>query len=259
MLASLARRGGVAHRGFWRQDGRSFARILSTSASDQESALQNAMLSSFQRWFEAYGGTTSGISMVQTPSIGWGLTASRDVDVGERLILLPRVLQMTYSLQDRESTSSSDQATAELDRGPDTPLYLKGLIAKVPEELWSVRLGLALLHERALGGKSPFFQYISLLPAMHRGLPLFFGREAVDALQYLPLVVQVKRRSRFLIDYSSGPLKDVTAGKDGETESVPFDGLQCWRGRAGLGVRVRIQPRVPCCGGGETRRDVTAD
>ena len=224
MLASLARRCGVAHRAFWREDWRSFARTLSSSASDQESALQNAMLSSFQRWFEAYGGTTSGISMVQTPSIGWGLTASRDVDVGERLILLPRVLQMTYSLQDRESTSSSDQATAEQDREPDTPLYLKELIAQIPDELWSVRLGLALLHERALGGKSPFFQYISLLPAMHRGLPLFFGPEAVDALQYLPLVVQVKRRSRFLIDYSSGPLKDVTAGKDGKTESVPFDG-----------------------------------
>ena len=97
MLASLARRYGVAHRGFWRGDGRFFARTLSASASDHESALQNAMLSSFQRWFEAYGGTCTAISMVQTPSIGWGLTASRDVDVGERLILLPRVLPMTYS------------------------------------------------------------------------------------------------------------------------------------------------------------------
>ena len=221
MLASLARRcGGVAHRGFWRGDGRFFSRTLSASASDHESALQNAMLSSFQRWFEAYGGTCTAISMVQTPSIGWGLTASRDVDVGERLILLPRVLQMTYSLQDRAATSSSDK----LDRGPDTPQYLKGLIAQVPDELWSVRLGLKLLHERALGTKSPFFQYVSLLPAMHRGLPLFFGPEAVGALQYPPLAEQVKRRSRFLIDYSSGPLKEVTAVKDGETEIVPFDG-----------------------------------
>ena len=37
---------------------------------------------------------------------------------------------------------------------------------------------------------------------------------------------------------------------DGETE-CPVRRLQCRRGRAGLGVRVRIQPRVPCCGEGK--------
>lgn len=34
--------------------------------------------------------------MVQTPTMGWGLVATRDVDEGDQLILLPKALQLTY-------------------------------------------------------------------------------------------------------------------------------------------------------------------
>jgi hypothetical protein len=84
--------------------------------------------------------------MVQTPAMGWGLVAARDADEGEQLILLPKALQLTYDAKE------------------SAPGLLE-LIDQVPAELWSARLGLALLHERAkvgggggVGGRGLYLQ-----------------------------------------------------------------------------------------------------
>ena len=163
--------------------------------------------------------------MVQTAGMGWGLVASRDVKRDERLVLLPEKLQLTYGFHDRDAT----------------PAWLAALIEQVPEDLWSARLGLALLRERALGPRSLFVPYVNLLPAVHRGLPAFFRPEAVAAMQYPPAVEQVKRRGRFLVSFAAGPLsagaRDRPASeRDGgattspsdaasSTDALPFSGL----------------------------------
>lgn len=126
--------------------------------------------------------------------------ASRDVERDERLVLLPEKLQLTYGFHDRDAT----------------PAWLAALIEQVPEDLWSARLGLALLRERALGPRSLFVPYVNLLPAVHRGLPAFFRPEAVAAMQYPPAVEQVKRRGRFLVSFAAGPLSAATTGGAGE-------------------------------------------
>ena len=157
--------------------------------------------------FEAYGGTTDGVRMVQTAGMGWGLVASRDVKRDERLVLLPEKLQLTYGFHDRDAT----------------PAWLAALIEQVPEDLWSARLGLALLRERALGPRSLFVPYVNLLPAVHRGLPAFFRPEAVAAMQYPPAVEQVKRRGRFLVSFAAGPLLAATTGGSGAGEAGARD------------------------------------
>ena len=145
--------------------------------------------------------------MVQTAGMGWGLVASRDVKRDERLVLLPEKLQLTYGFHDRDAT----------------PPWLAALIEQVPEDLWSARLGLALLRERALGPRSLFVPYVNLLPAVHRGLPAFFRPEAVAAMQYPPAVEQVKRRGRFLVSFAAGPLSAATSGGPGAGEAGARD------------------------------------
>ena len=72
----------------------------------------------------------------------------------------------------------------------------------------------------AEGPKSLFTPYINLLPAVHSGIPMFFAPDAVHALQYPPAVEQLKRRSRFLVQFASGPLAAATGAPHGG----PFDG-----------------------------------
>ena len=55
---------------------------------------------SYPYQFEAYGGKTDGVKMVETNNMGWGLVAARDVDEGEQLILLPKALQLTYDYKE---------------------------------------------------------------------------------------------------------------------------------------------------------------
>ena len=111
---------------------------------------------------ESNGAKTGGVRMVQTRAMNWGLTASRDVDEGARLARLPRRLQLSYRHDDGDD--DFDYASAST----STPPSLTRLIDQVPADLWSAKLGLALLRERALGAKSRFAPYVRLLPAAHQ-------------------------------------------------------------------------------------------
>ncbi|XP_065856904.1 uncharacterized protein [Euphorbia lathyris] len=67
------------------------------------------------------------------------------------------------------------------------------------EELWAMKLGLKLLQERANVG-SFWWPYISNLPETY-SVPIFFPGEDIKNLQYAPLLYQVNKRCRFLLDF----------------------------------------------------------
>lgn len=77
-----------------------------------------------------------------------------------------------------------------------------------------------LLAQRLAGPDSVFAPYVSALPIGVAGVPMFFPRPALDALEYPPVVEQVKRRGRWLSRFS----QDVLAKLPG-TADDPFGGV----------------------------------
>jgi len=69
----------------------------------------------------------------------------------------------------------------------------------VAEELWALRLALKLLGERAKVG-SFWWPYISNLPQTFN-LPIFFSKEEVQSLQYIPMIHQVNKRCKCLLSF----------------------------------------------------------
>lgn len=43
------------------------------------------------------------------------------------------------------------------------------------------------------------------------GVPVFFGREAIQSLQYAPVIHQINKRCRWLLDYTSKELQPAQA------------------------------------------------
>lgn len=82
-----------------------------------------------------------------------------------------------------------------------------------------MRLGLRLLQERARTG-SFWWPYISNLPETY-SVPIFFQGEDIKNLQYAPLLHQVNKRCRFLLEFEK-EVKDAIANlKPGDH---PFGG-----------------------------------
>ncbi|GAU12915.1 hypothetical protein TSUD_74020 [Trifolium subterraneum] len=99
-----------------------------------------------------------------------------------------------------------------------------GLVAKeqIPiDELWAMKLGLKLLHERAKLG-SFWWPYISNLPQTYT-LPIFFPGEDIKNLQYAPILHQVNKRCRFLLDFDQ-QVKRALAGLT--PDKHPFGGQE---------------------------------
>jgi len=147
---------------------------------------------------------------------GWGLQATADAPAGAKLIDLPARLHLTW-----------DGAAAD-------PRLL-ALIARVPEELWGAKLALQLLQHRLRGGASAFAPYVSALPVGFPGLPIFFSRDAVDALTYPPVAEQVKKRGRWLAGFA----RDVLAPLRG-TPDDPFGGAAIDVNALGALARSRV-------------------
>ncbi|KAG2438459.1 hypothetical protein HYH02_010913 [Chlamydomonas schloesseri] len=131
---------------------------------------------------------------------GWGLKAVRDVHQGHRLITLPSGCHLTYGAN-------------------DDPRLL-ALIDKVPSELWGAKLALQLIAQRLQGGESQFASYIAELPKGFPGIPMFFPRTALDMIDYPPCSQQVKKRCKWLYEFST----DVLAKLPGSPED-PFGGV----------------------------------
>ena len=64
-----------------------------------------------------------------------------------------------------------------------------------------------------MGDASPFATYLANLPVGVPGIPIFFGAEAMAALQqYPPVSEQVKRRCRWLAAYARDELAGLPGG-----------------------------------------------
>lgn len=142
-------------------------------------------------WIKSNGGDVNSLEVSQSTdgSAGYCLRCTQDVTSGSRLVTLPASCQLTYD-------QSSDER-------------LLNLIRQVPEELWGAKLALQVLLQRTAGPSSFFHPYLSLLPQGFPGLPMFFSREAVQMLSYLPVVEQVNKRGRWLHQFSQSVLDPI--------------------------------------------------
>ncbi|XP_057777551.1 LOW QUALITY PROTEIN: uncharacterized protein LOC130996060 [Salvia miltiorrhiza] len=135
--------------------------------------------------------------------LGLGLVASEDIKKGSDLIVLPDHIPLRFEAKYAESSALTD------------------LARYVPEELWAMKLGLRLLQERAKKG-SFWWPYISNLPETH-SVPIFFPGEDIKNLQYAPLLQQVNKRCRFLLEFDK-LVKDAL--ENVELDDHPFGGQE---------------------------------
>ncbi|KAH9746179.1 SET domain-containing protein [Citrus sinensis] len=132
---------------------------------------------------------------------GLGLVASQDIPKGSLLIALPDHIPLKF-----ESDAGDGADSVLVDLASQVPVYFdmsrqigNVLRSELEEELWAMKLGLKLLQERARLG-SFWWPYISNLPETY-SVPIFFQGEDIKNLQYAPLLYQVNKRCRFLLDF----------------------------------------------------------
>ncbi|PKA61438.1 [Fructose-bisphosphate aldolase]-lysine N-methyltransferase, chloroplastic [Apostasia shenzhenica] len=154
------------------------------------------------RWVRRQGGFVHPkLRIANHGSNGLGVSSDGEISAGTDLISLPGHIPLRLPGYDERCT------------------VLFQLSQQVPEELWAMRLGLKLLQERATTG-SFWWPYISNLPETF-SVPIFFSGEDIKNLQYAPLVYQVNKRCRFLLDFE----KTVGALLENvEQKSHPFSG-----------------------------------
>ncbi|PNH06028.1 hypothetical protein TSOC_007634 [Tetrabaena socialis] len=135
-------------------------------------------------WVLQRGGRVDGVALAAGEFGGWGLQASRTLAPGTELILLPTSCHLTYDER-------------------DDPPSLLALVDTIPPELWSARLATKLIAERLRGDESAFCSYLRLLPSALPGIPMFFQKRGVDALDYPPVTAQVKKRCLWLYNWAN--------------------------------------------------------
>ncbi|KAK9115129.1 hypothetical protein Syun_021926 [Stephania yunnanensis] len=139
---------------------------------------------------------------------GLGLVSTDQIPKGSDLIGLPSHVPLRIG-----SVVDADNV------GGGVEPALLGLVRRVPEELWAMRLGLKLLRERAMVG-SFWWPYISNLPETY-SVPIFFPGEDIKNLQYAPLLSQVNKRCRFLLEFEK-EIKHIL--QDVKSDDHPFGG-----------------------------------
>ncbi|KAF7133495.1 hypothetical protein RHSIM_Rhsim09G0090200 [Rhododendron simsii] len=139
------------------------------------------------RWVRKEGGFVhQSVKIAQVDPYGLGLVVSDEIPKGSDLIALPHHVPLQFG-------------SIETDLGDGAYSVLANLARQVPEELWAMRLSLKLLQERAKTA-SFWWPYISNLPETY-SVPIFFPGEDIKNLQYAPLLHQVNKRCRFLLEF----------------------------------------------------------
>ncbi|KAK4264062.1 hypothetical protein QN277_029401 [Acacia crassicarpa] len=139
------------------------------------------------KWVRKQGGFVhTAVKIAQDESKGLGLMASEEIPTGSDLIVLPHHLPLKFGSLESNNEDELDSVLVNLAR-------------HVPEELWAMKLGLKLLQERAKVG-SFWWPYVSNLPETF-SVPIFFPGQDIKNLQYAPLLHQVNKRCRFLLDF----------------------------------------------------------
>ncbi|KAL2904598.1 Histone-lysine N-methyltransferase setd3 [Bienertia sinuspersici] len=156
-------------------------------------------------WVRKEGGFVHhSLKIAHIPSYGLGLLASHEIPQGSDLIVLPPHIPLKFDVFNHGSSYSP---------------ILTDLALHIPEELWTMRLGLKLLQERARSG-SFWWPYINNLPDTY-SVPIFFQRKDILNLQYSPLINQINKRCRFLFDFEK-QVKEILANV--KPENHPFGG-----------------------------------
>ncbi|KAF2303176.1 hypothetical protein GH714_014373 [Hevea brasiliensis] len=165
------------------------------------------------KWVRREGGFVhQAVKILQDGNNGFGLIATQAIPKGSELIVLPDHIPLKFG-----------------------PLELFTLLnmskldmwEHLAEELWAMKLGVKLLQERAKVG-SFWWPYISNLPETY-SVPIFFPGEDIKNLQYAPLLHQVNKRCRFLLDFEQQvkhsienlkPNDDPYGGQDVDASSL---------------------------------------
>ena len=80
---------------------------------------------------------------------------------------------------------------------------------------------LQLLSHRLQAEGSSLATYVANLPIGIPGIPMFFPREAIAALEYPPVGEQVKKRCKWLYDFSQATLAKLPG-----SAADPFSGTK---------------------------------
>ncbi|OMO60691.1 hypothetical protein CCACVL1_23950 [Corchorus capsularis] len=137
------------------------------------------------KWVKREGGFVhDAVKIGHDTTFGLGLVASGQIPKGSDLIVLPDHIPLKFQSDNQDGAADS---------------VLLHLSQQVPEELWAMKLGLRLLQERAKVG-SFWWPYICNLPETY-SVPIFFAGEDIKNLQYAPLLYQVNKRCRFLLEF----------------------------------------------------------
>ncbi|KAK6931633.1 Rubisco LSMT, substrate-binding domain [Dillenia turbinata] len=149
------------------------------------------------KWVKSEGGFVHpALRIAQSnDSLGLDLVSSEDIAKGSDLIALPHHIPLRFGSGDADRSHSYS--------------VLLDLARRVPDELWAIRLGLKLLQERAKEN-SFWWPYISNLPETYN-VPIFFSGDDIKNLQCAPLLHQVNKRCRFLLDFEK-EVKGVLEG-----------------------------------------------
>lgn len=162
------------------------SRSLSCSAASAAAPRLAPQPPDLVRWVQREGGFVHpALRVANHPEHGLGVSAAAsdgDIPLGDVLIALPGRLPLRL----RRPTGAADDV-------------LVRLAQQVPEELWAMKLGLRLLQERAKSD-SFWWPYIANLPETFT-VPIFFPGEDIKNLQYAPLLHQVNKRCRFLLEF----------------------------------------------------------
>ncbi|TYI51423.1 hypothetical protein E1A91_D12G175300v1 [Gossypium mustelinum] len=156
------------------------------------------------KWIKREGGFVhEAVTITQDTTYGLGLVASGGIPKDSDLIVLPEHVPLKFQ---SDKDDEADSVSLPLSN-------------RVPEELWAMKLGLKLLQERAKVG-SFWWPYISNLPETYT-VPIFFSGEDIKNLQYAPLLYQVNKRCRFLLEFEQ-EVKNVL--KNLKPSEHPFGG-----------------------------------
>ncbi|XP_027153552.1 histone-lysine N-methyltransferase setd3 [Coffea eugenioides] len=158
------------------------------------------------KWVKREGGFVHQAVRVAQQLDGLGLIATAEIPKGSDLIVLPEHIPLRFEASEADSEKGSYSSLIKLAQ-------------HIPEELWAMKLGLKLLQERAKKD-SFWWPYISNLPETY-SVPIFFQGEDIKNLQYAPLLSQVNKRCRFLLDFDKAVKNEI---ENLRSEDHPFGG-----------------------------------
>eukprot|EP00195_Chlamydomonas_chlamydogama_P014915 CAMPEP_0202909216 /NCGR_PEP_ID=MMETSP1392-20130828/48680_1 /ASSEMBLY_ACC=CAM_ASM_000868 /TAXON_ID=225041 /ORGANISM="Chlamydomonas chlamydogama, Strain SAG 11-48b" /LENGTH=573 /DNA_ID=CAMNT_0049598897 /DNA_START=38 /DNA_END=1760 /DNA_ORIENTATION=+ len=174
-------------------------------------------MTDLETWVTESGGVVSGVRLSVVHDRQRGLTkrdlrATQDLPAGQLLLSIPRPCQLRYDDVD------DPRLTALFDKLPRGSGASGG-------PAWQFKQALVLLWHLSRGTSSPLHTHIASLPGVAEGVPvprigMLLHEEAVQQLQYAPLIEDINNHKYWLKQFSA----EVLVGLPGSAED-PFEGM----------------------------------